>query len=277
MEGLMKTKRCNRLIVCAIALFVVFGGCGAKKKTPRPSAYVPLDYRLVFNDEFNGAELDTAVWGFHNLGKRRSAVNVKKACLLDGKGGLEIRNWTEIVGADTVHHAGMIETKENFAFGYYEARIKFDIEMGAWGAFWIMYHNFNRIGEREGDPRKDGVEIDIAEFVPKDRGYICHNLHWNGYGKYHRSVGSGPLLNGKLEGYHTYGLLWTPEEYIFYVDGKETWRTSAAMSHVPEYVILSTEIEDKGWAGDIPAGGYGSFDQTTNVMFVDYIRIYQEK
>ncbi len=29
------------------------------------------------------------------------------------------------------------------------------------------------------------------------------------------------------EGFHEYGLLWTPEEYVFYVDGKEVWRTQA--------------------------------------------------
>jgi hypothetical protein len=42
-------------------------------------------------------------------------------------------------------------------------------------------------------------------------------------------------------------------------------------------VILSTEIEDFGWAGDIPAGGYGTFAETKNIMYVDYIRIFQKK
>jgi len=37
-----------------------------------------------------------------------------------------------------------------------------------------------------------------------------------------------------MEGWHTFGLSWKPDEYIFYVDGKETWRTKRAISHAPE-------------------------------------------
>ena len=32
---------------------------------------------------------------------------------------------------------------------------------------------------------------------------------------------------GVMEGWHTFSLLWLPDEYVFYVDGKETWRTKA--------------------------------------------------
>ena len=69
---------------------------------------------MVFQDEFNKSSLDTTIWGFHNLGKRRSAVNVKEACLINENDALEIRNWTEVNGTDTVHYAGMIETKKKF-------------------------------------------------------------------------------------------------------------------------------------------------------------------
>lgn len=268
----------NRLInsISFGLLVILFAGCAGKQFQPEPVVKLPDNYVLVFNDEFDGDVIDTTIWGYHNLGKRRSAVNVKEACLLNDQGELEIRNWTEISGNDTVHHAGMIETKENFVFGYYEARIKFDIEMGSWGAFWIMYNNFRNIGQEVDNPKDDGVEIDIIEFVPKNNRYGCHNLHWNGYGEYHKSLGSGQLLNGKLDGYHTYSLLWTENEYIFYIDGEKTWTVDKAISHVPEYIILSTEIQDKGWAGDIPVGGYGSFENTRNIMYVDYIRVFQK-
>ena len=171
----------------------------------------------------------------------------------------------------------MIQTKENFTFGYYEARIKFDVEMGSWGAFWIMYHNFKNEFTQEDNPQEDGVEIDIIEFVPTKNRYGCHNLHWNGYKEFHQSEGSGQKLNGKLEGYHIYSLLWTPDEYIFYIDGIESWRMGNGVSHTDEYIILSTEIQDKGWAGDIPLNGYGSFEETKNIMYVDYVRVFQKK
>lgn len=257
-------------------LVLSFISCSDNNKDIVPIIDLP-GYQLVFQDEFNNHKLDTAVWGFHNLGKRRSAVNLKEACIVNENGELEIRNWTAINGNDTVHHAGMVETKENFTFGYYEARIKFDIEVGSWGAFWIMYNNSHMPFTEQDNPKETGVEIDIMEFVPLNNGYGCHNLHWNGYGEFHKSRGSGQLKNGQLEGYHTYSLLWTPEEYTFYIDGEKTWSIKEGISHVPEYVILSTEIHDKEWAGDIPKKGYGSFETTKNKMFVDYIRIYQTK
>ncbi|HMR82138.1 MAG TPA: glycoside hydrolase family 16 protein [Niabella sp.] len=263
----------NKIIPAFIAL--LFIGCTSQR---RITTHIALPgYQLVFHDEFNKNKLDTAIWGFHNLGKRRSAVNIKEACRVNKNGELEIRNWTEINGKDTVHHAGMVETKKNFAYGYYEARIKFDVEPGSWGAFWIMYHNFQRAFTADDRPGETGVEMDIIEYLATKNGHVVHNLHWNGYGEFHKTLGSGELKHGQLSGYHIYSLLWTPEEYTFYIDGEKTWSTKDGISHVPEYVILSTEIEDKGWAGNIPKGGYGSFDITKNKMFVDYIRVFQKK
>ena len=55
---------------------------------------------------------------------------------------------------------------------------------------------------------------------------------------------------GVMEGWHTFGLWWKPDEYVFYVDGKETWRTKAGgVCQVPEYILLSDEIGK--WGGDI--------------------------
>jgi beta-glucanase (GH16 family) len=266
-------KKMDKLFFSLFLFTFLLTSCDNKKI--QPNIELP-GYKLVFQDEFNKSSLDTTIWGFHNLGKRRSAVNVKEACLINENDALEIRNWTEVNGTDTVHYAGMIETKKNFTFGYYEARIKFEIEQGTWGAFWIMYNNYQKLFTEVDNPKETGVEIDIIEFVPQDNNYGVHNLHWNGYGEFHKTKGSGRLMNGQLEGYHVYSLLWTPEEYIFYIDGKETWKSKDAISHVPEFVILSTEIQDNGWAGNIPTSGYGSFEETKNKMLVDYIRIYQK-
>jgi|SRR5690554_2011757 beta-glucanase (GH16 family) len=263
----------NKLFFFIFSLTIILNSC-TEKHNVEPNIYLP-GYKLVFQDEFDNSPLDTTVWGFHNLGKRRDAINIKEACLINQEGALEIRNWTETSDTSSIHYAGMIESKERFTFGYFESRIKFDIEPGTWGAFWIMYDNFQRLFSEIDNPIELGTEIDIIEFVPQDNNYGVHNLHWNGYGEFHKTVGSGKLMNGKLEGYHIYSLLWTPEEYIFYIDGIETWRTKEGISHAPEYVILSTEIQDKGWAGNIPTNGYGTFNDTRNKMFVDYIRIYQ--
>ena len=56
---------------------------------------------------------------------------------------------------------------------------------------------------------------------------VQHTFHWDGYGQDHKSEGKKVSVLGVMEGYHTFGLLWTPEEYVFDVDGHETWRTKA--------------------------------------------------
>jgi hypothetical protein len=63
------------------------------------------------------------------------------------------------------------------------------------------------------------------------------------------------------------GLWWKPDEYVFYVDGKEIWRTDAGgVSQVPGYIKLSDEIGD--WAGDITKA------ELPDKFLVDYVRVY---
>ena len=96
---------------------------------------------------------------------------------------------------------------------------------------------------------------------------INYALHWDGYGKDHKSKGKVVKVPGVMKGWHTFGLWWKPDEYIFYVDGKEMWRTNAGgVSQVPEYIKLSDEIGD--WAGDIKKA------KLPDAFLVDYVRVY---
>jgi beta-glucanase (GH16 family) len=72
---------------------------------------------------------------------------------------------------------------------------------------------------------------------------------------------------GVMEGWHTFSLCWTPDEYVFYVDGKETWRTKAGgVCQVPLYIKLSDEVGN--WAGDIKKA------KLPDAFLVDYVRVY---
>ncbi len=57
-------------------------------------------------------------------------------------------------------------------------------------------------------------------------------------------------IPGVMEGFHTFSLLWTSDEYVFCVDGQETWRSKAGgVCQAPLFVKLSDEIGP--WVGDI--------------------------
>jgi hypothetical protein len=107
------------------------------------------------------------------------------------------------------------------------------------------------------------------------------NLHWDGYKpKVHQHTGqstTAPAGTASLQGHwHTYGLLWTTDGYAFYLDGAEQWKTDRAVSRRDEFLLLTCEIEDRGWAGDIPAGSYGPRGESKTTMQVDWVRVWQK-
>ncbi|MFR1321050.1 MAG: family 16 glycosylhydrolase [Akkermansia sp.] len=160
-------------------------------------------------------------------------------------------------------------------YGFYEASIEFtgdrNASSGMWSAFWLQSDTISTVG----NTGKYGTEIDIVEYRPNPaNGYETNQaIHYHGYGEHHKSAAKQHKI-GLLEGYHTYGVLRTAGGYTFYMDGKEVWKTQEALSCIPEYIILSSEIRDKNWAGDIPANGYGSRDKSPTAMNVDYVRVY---
>jgi len=222
------------------------------------------DGNLVWSDEFDGKELDLAKWEYYGLGRRRDATNVKEAVTLDGQGHLAITTRK----AGDQWQTGMIRTGEKFrrTGGYFECRMKLQTQPGHWSAFWLMPRH---MGEKIGDTKTSGTEIDIFEYLTKFGDKIQHTLHWDGYGKDHKSQAHVAEAPGIREGWHTAGVDWTEAGYAFYVDGKETWRTDKAVSGAPEHIILSLEVGK--WAGDIAEA------KLPDSVLFDYVRVYKAR
>jgi beta-glucanase (GH16 family) len=237
------------------------------------AAAAPPSYQLVWADEFDGTALDTSKWHHRGLGERRGARNVTNAVAVAG-GFLTITTYT----AEGKHHTGMIGTEGRFerSFGYYEARIRFEGSPGMWSAFWSQTPT---MGSHIGDPAQAGMEIDILEHRVTDKdgknigGKVQHTLHWDGYGPEHKSRTHLTEDLGLNSGFHIYGFEWTSTEYRCFIDGKLTW-TSGPVSKRLQYLILSCEVQDNGWAGKIPPAGYGDLASSRTRMVVDYVRYY---
>jgi hypothetical protein len=56
------------------------------------------------------------------------------------------------------------------------------------------------------------------------------------------------------------------KEYVFYIDGVETWRTKKGFANKPAHVIISDEI--RGWNGDI------ADQDLPHYFYIDYVRVY---
>jgi beta-glucanase (GH16 family) len=243
-------------------------------------------WNLVWSDEFEGETLDLTK-GRHRLtGLRRQAFNTPGAVKV-ADGNLAISTFT--VGSS--HFTGMVATHETFlyTYGYIEARIRFDTSPGMWSAFWMQSPTMGDIDIYQLDSNLAGTEIDICEHRAINQNgnnissQIVGNIHWNGYGANHKSIGyTSPNLD-LGNGHHIYGMEWTPTQQKFYINGVLRWTlnnaSNAVVSNRSEYIWLSSEVENSAsvdWAGPIPAGGYGSIDTTTTKMFVDYVRVYQK-
>ncbi len=232
----------------------------------------PAGYQLVWSDEFDGTTLDLSKWSHRGLGRRRDALNVADAVSVGG-GQLTIATYT----SGGKHCTGMIGTEGKFErrFGYWEARVRFEGAPGMWSAFWIQTPTF---GRPPNDPATAGTEIDVIEHRVSDQsgkdisGPAHHAVHIGG-AKSQSHVTEDLKLGS---GFHTFGVQWTETEYHFFVDGKRTW-TATPVSKRPQYIILSSEVQDKSWAGAIPAGGYGPRESSKTRMVVDYVRFYEPK
>ena len=244
----------------------------------RHSAFVPKGYKLTFNDEFDGGELDLEKWNYRQLGERDGTLLVEETVKLDGKGSL-------LLGLDQKDgrlRSSMISTEKSFLqkYGYFESRIKFQRGQGAHGAFWLQSPTFGQVLD---DLAASGVEIDIVEFFGAERsdGGTAANLHWNGYGENKRSLnGKADVVNALkrfaapgrprpelCDTFHVFALEWTAQGYRFLIDGVEFFRTAEAVSGRDEYVILS--LLSSAWERDRL-----NLNTLPQAMTVDYVRVY---
>jgi beta-glucanase (GH16 family) len=248
---------------------------------------------LIFFDEFDGTSLDRKKWDLCPEWDRQGRSSWRNDMVSVSGGYLRLKfkrdpalgasKSKDSAIANNWIRAGAVRTrKQNYPFdmlfsnsyGYYEARIKFPVVSGTWGAFWLMSPTQGNIG----NGGRDGTEIDIVETIFNERGDYNAALHWDGYGEHHKSVGSGnnTPVNIYDGNFHIFALEWSPSEYVFYVDDVVFWRVDGGASfqnvginRKPNYIKLT--VESAPWAGDIPS------DFIEGEVLVDYVRVYAKR
>jgi len=212
-------------------------------------------------------------------------------------------------GAAQKFASGAFTSFDKFAqtYGYFEARVKMTKAPGAgtWPAFWMLPDRGRDFPEplRRSYGTKDygrGIEIDIFEFMPwwktLEGRFYCHvGCIWSygkvtdkdpaphGYGSYALdNDGWGPAELTYPEAdtqFHTYGLYWSPERLIYYLDGKPVFRVKDArhVPDVPHYFLFNVALSGNGW-GKSPDKKHPSYQQIVddmpNRMEIDYFRVY---
>lgn len=264
-------RRSAVALVMALACIVLAVGtpsCFGQRPAQDPMTkeqFTPegLGYQLFWEDDFNGNSLDPKKWEVRGVGPRAlgyvspEAVKVENGFL---KLGAFKKDGRILLGA--------VGTQDRFMtkFGYFECRAQVQRSTGVWAAFWIQSSEIAK-GE---DPALYGAEIDILECFRKlGADIVSHNVHW-AYGPHQKTThGMQSRLPGVGEGFHKFAVEWTPEKYVFYVDGYKFYEVTEAISKIDEYLILSMEIPGK--ETEIARTVF------PDEFIVDYVKVYKRK
>jgi Glycosyl hydrolases family 16 len=225
--------------------------------------------RPDFVDEFDGPGLD-ATWRtripFYNpWGGRTCAKGSPEAAQTQG-GALVLSSLPDRtmpspctayrsdgtpLGAFPYRLNGHVSTEgvADFQYGVAAARMRLQRNAGQHAAFWLQPRGL--LPDR---PTPWGAEIDVIEWFGEGAGGgMASNV-------YHPVAGEKAKVGGRIGGgaerflagrsdswwgnYHVFSVEWTPSEYVFRIDGHETWRTDQGVSHHPQFLILSLLSSD---------------------------------
>jgi beta-glucanase (GH16 family) len=239
-------------------------------------------FRLIWADEFDGSgNPSTTKWERQEYNRRNNNSGPdgwwsKQDVYLDGNGNLVIR-LRKIAdknndGDSCDFSVGMIRSKGKFEhlYGRYEISCKLPSQPGWWVAFWMMQGDVGAVG----NAGVDGVEVDIMEGFGWTNK-INYAFHWDGYGADHQSIGKQLYPANIREGFHTFTLDWTPEIYIFYLDGVEKWRTTGGgICDTKGYIKVTGEISTEDWAISQYWANNPAMATYPDSFLVDYVRVY---
>lgn len=269
----------KKIVASVLAIFELLGLVILDTPTtPRGETLDMTGYTLVFEDEFEGDSLNTDVWEYRGSGPRRGGFNAESQVeIKDGKMIMTGEYLTDGIYGEG-WYTGMIKLKERYCRGYFEIRCIVNDDPGFWSAFWLQADAPYTASVSKGGV--GGAEIDIMESLdtsePRDHNAVIQTIHCAGVGGVQEDFQSERLGafygNNIYEEYNTYGLEWTEDEYIFYINGVETRRSSFGdgVSQVMEDVIVSLEIP-----GEDKLSGLDKESYKTEYI-VDYVRIYQK-
>ena len=277
-KKLFSAKGAKAIIACVVAIAECIGlAILDTPTTPRGPELDLSGYSLVFEDEFEGDTLNTDVWKYRGSGSWRAGYSAPSQ--------VEVKDGNLIINAEYLTdgqfgegwYSGRVSLKKYYCKGYFEIRCKVNPGAGFWSAFWIQAdHPYEAQYSKGG---VGGCEIDIFEAMGWDdtfgKNSVTQTVHCAGVDGVQEGFQSYMLgsfyANNIYEEYNTYGLKWTDEEYIFYVNGVETRRTSFGngVSEVPEEVIVSLEIPTADKLEGLDK------DSHNTEYIVDYVKIYQ--
>lgn len=279
-------------IIALVVIPMMMAGFTSCKKSPSDSPQlsspndsipVPDGWKLVWNDEFNGRNIDTEKWE-HEVNGWDGGNNelqyytdrVENSYISDGC--LVIKALKETyTGSDGTrdYTSARLRTanKGDWLYGRFEIRAKLPIGKGLWPAIWMLPTDWVYGGW------PTSGEIDIMELVGHEPWHVFGTIHFGGSGNHLQSGTDYSLSSGLFsDDFHVFTVEWERTEMRWYVDGNlyqtiNSWSTTAAQYPAPfdqRFHLLLNVAVGGDWPGEPDATTV--FPQT---MKVDYVRVFQ--
>lgn len=263
-----------------------------------------VEWKLVWNDEFDGSELDKTKWTYWENGNPWKDGNYvdENGNLIDQYGfkakhyylrdNVKIENGNLVIkvnkeenktvkvdGVDRkiLYSSGAIHTKDIYSVqeGKIEMRAAMPKGIGTWPAFWMWPKDYS---QSVGSPAVG--EIDIFEIYGDNLRRVTGTLHALKPDNTYESFTGSSLKLGKktsdLSEYHVYALEWNKNEIKWLFDGKvfkkvtmkSIERKVANPFYQPYYLMINVALENKT--------GEDNNIYFPSEMKVDYVRVYKK-
>ena len=234
-------------------------------------------YELVWLDDFNGREIDTASWSKiarvpYPWGRHMSA-NSSLYRVKSGYLRLYARRNNRLEPADTAKYiTGGISSqgKRHINFGKVEVRARIKGAQGTWPAIWLLV---NQPCSTE-DLRYS--EIDIIEYLNRD-DFVYQTVH-SSY-TLHRNRNTKHSTTAKIhfEKWNTYAVEVRPNEVILSVNGIETFRYSRREGEegqfpfgIESYLMIDMQVGGD-WVKTVDPKTFPAY------IDVDWVKMYRLK
>jgi len=293
----------------AVVIAAGFGTPGTNTAAEPPGA----EWKLVWNDEFDGKEIDTAKWSFDT---GNGFYNYEANTWINGWGNDELQFYTRdtdnafieegklhIRAIKESHHgcgytSARLKTRRTEGrplfgktYGKFEFRAKLPTGKGIWPALWMLPQD-----EKYGKWACSG-EIDVMEARGHEPNKVLGTLHYGSLWPANAHSGKEHILprGETITDFHIYALEWEPGEIRWYVDGMlyatQTFWWSSSKTDAGKGRMPTGPADLNPWPApfdqpfylvmNVAVGGRfpGKPDSTTAFpaeMVVDYVRVYDK-
>jgi beta-glucanase (GH16 family) len=240
-------------------------------------------YNLVWSDEFDGTELNTADWTFEtgdgcpgNCGWGNNELQYyrnENTSFVDGN--LVITAKKQSFGGDDYTSSRLItKGKQQFKFGRIDIRAALPKGQGLWPALWMLGSNIDAVSWPACG------EIDIMELAGNLPNRVVGTVHYGANVAAHQYTSQSKYLSGTdnfQDEFHVFSINWENNLIEFLVDNEVYHTITPASLNGAPYPFNKNFF----FVFNVAVGGNfpGNPDNSTAFpqwMVVDYVRVFQK-